>query len=90
MATLPTSVGGTKSLRIAIRPLGPPSARTWRLVFAERIQPRASDLSVQASLDYTQRPQRLFLLKAWRTTEIGSIEAAQRPLLKDVTPEREC
>jgi hypothetical protein len=31
------------------------------LAFAERILPRASDLWVQASLDYKQRLQQLFL-----------------------------
>src|SRR5207249_9771949 len=34
--------------------------RTGILAFAERILPRASDLWVQASLDYKQRLQQLF------------------------------
>jgi hypothetical protein len=48
------------------------------LAFAERILPRASDLWVQASLDYKQRLQALFFRKALRTTEIDSIEPPQR------------
>ena len=44
------------------------------LAFAERILPRASDLWVQASLDYKQRLQQLYFPKESRTTEIGSIE----------------
>ncbi len=43
------------------------------LAFAERILPRASDLWVQASLDYKQRLQQLFSGKESRT-EIGPIE----------------
>ena len=43
------------------------------LAFAERILPRASDLWVQASLDYKQRLQ-LFFPGGSRSTEIGSIE----------------
>ena len=48
------------------------------LAFAERILPRASDLWVQASLDYKQRLQELFSRKESRTTEIDSIEPPQR------------
>jgi hypothetical protein len=39
--------------------------------------PRASDLWVQASLDYKQRLQRLFFPKELRSTEIDSIEPPQ-------------
>jgi hypothetical protein len=48
------------------------------LAFAERILPRASDLWVQASLDYKQRLQQLFLPEGSRSTEIDSIEPPQR------------
>ncbi len=48
------------------------------LAFAERILPRASDLWVQASLDYKQRLQQLFFPEESRSTEIDSIEPPQR------------
>jgi hypothetical protein len=47
------------------------------LAFAEHILPRASDLWVQASLDYKQRLQQLFFRNESRSTESGSIEALQ-------------
>jgi hypothetical protein len=43
-----------------------------------RILPRASDLWVQASLDYKQRLQQLFSRKESHSTKIGSIEPPQR------------
>jgi hypothetical protein len=48
------------------------------LAFAELILPRASDLWVQASLDYKQRLQQLFARKAWRSSEIDSIDPPSR------------
>ncbi|GMV23478.1 MAG: hypothetical protein AMXMBFR57_34270 [Acidimicrobiia bacterium] len=48
------------------------------LAFAERILPRASDLWVQASLDYKQRLQALFFRRGSRTKGIDSIEPPQR------------
>jgi len=44
------------------------------LAFAERILPHASDLWVQAPLGYKQRLQQLSFRRAWRSTELGSIE----------------
>jgi hypothetical protein len=44
------------------------------LAFAERILPRASELWVQASLDYKQRLQPLFFPEGIAYDGIGSIE----------------
>ncbi len=44
------------------------------LAFAERILPRASDLWVQASLDYRQRLQQLFFPQGIAYSAKGSIE----------------
>jgi hypothetical protein len=46
--------------------------------FAERILPRASDLWVQASLDYKQRLQQLFFPEGIAFDGIDSIEPPQR------------
>jgi hypothetical protein len=49
----------------------------WRTAFAERVLPRASDLWVQASLDYKQRLQQLFFPEGDRVRR-NSIQSNRR------------
>jgi hypothetical protein len=57
------------------------------LAFAERILPRASDLCVQASLDYKQQLQQLFFPEgiAFDGNRFNRT-AATAPLFKNLTP----